>query len=242
MDAGATGVEHDRNHVDVAAAAFHALLILHAAQHGNLITQFSGALELQGHGGFFHAGRQLFAERIAAPFEKHHRMAHVLCVLFRADQADARPLATLDLVLQAGPRAVPVIAVFALANEKGLLQQAQAFANRQRAGIGAEIAALGLLGATVNAQPGEFTVREEYIGIGLIVAQQDVVRRPPFLDQRLLEQQRLGLVGGDGGFDLHDTRDQCGRLGRLTGLAKVTGKTLLEILRLAHVEQTGIGV
>ena len=242
MHAGATGGEHHRDHVDVAGATFHALLVLHAAQHGDLITQFSGALELQGHRGLFHAGRELLAQCIAAAIEKHHRVAHVLGVLLWTDQADAGTFAAFDLVLQARSRAVLVVTVLALANQKGLLQQAQALANRQCTGIRAEIAPLGFLRPPVNAEPWKVAVGEKHIRVGFVVAQQDVVRRPPFLDQGLLEQQCLGLVGGDGGFDLRDTCDQRGRLGCLTGLAKVTGETLLEVFRLADVEQASLAI
>ena len=169
-------------------------------------------------------------------------MAHVFSVFLRTDKSNAGAFAALDLVLQAGSRAVFVVAVLALANQKGLLQQAQAFTNRQGAGIGAEVAPPGLLGTTMDAQTRKLTVGEKHVRVRLIVAQQDVVRRPPFLDQGLLEQQCLGLVGGDGGFDLRDTCDQRGRLGCLTGLAKVTGETLLEVFRLADVEQASLAI
>ncbi len=96
-------------------------------------------------------------------------MTHVFGVLFGVDQLHAWRLAALDLVLQAGPGAVAVVAVLALPHEEGLLQQAQAFADRAGARIGAEVASGLLLGATMNTQSWKFTGREEHIGIGLIV-------------------------------------------------------------------------
>ncbi len=169
-------------------------------------------------------------------------MSYVLGVFLRLDQIYARRLAALDLVLQAGTCAVAVVAVFALAYEESLLQQAQAFADRAGARIGAEVASRLLLRAPVNTQSWKLTGREEHIGIGLIVPQQDVVRRSPLFDQGLLEQQRLGLVGGDGGFDLSDLGHQGGGLRRLARLAEIAGQTLLEILGFADVEKFGLRI
>ncbi|MNM67260.1 hypothetical protein D3C81_787850 [compost metagenome] len=169
-------------------------------------------------------------------------MTHIDGIFLRLDQADTRRLAALDLVLQARPGAVAVIAVFALPNEEGFLQQAQAFTNGPRAGVRPEVLALLLLRAAMNPQPRERSVREEHIRVGLIVAQQDVIRRPPFLDQRLLKQQRFGLVGGDGGFDLDNARHQGSRLRRQAGFAKIAGETLLEVFRLADIQQPGFTV
>ncbi len=84
-------------------------------------------------------------------------MAYIFGVLDWVNQLYARRLTALDLVLQAGPRAVAVVAVFALAHEECLLQQAQAFADSSGARIGAEVASGLLLRATMNAQSWKFT-------------------------------------------------------------------------------------
>ena len=97
--------------------------------------------------------------------------------------------------------------------------------------------ALLLLRTTMDAQAWIGAIREMHIGVGLVIAQEDVVRRSPLLDQGLLEQQRLGLVGGDGGLDLRDLCNQRGSLGRQPGLAEIAGEALLEVLRLADIEQ-----
>lgn len=162
-------------------------------------------------------------------------MPHVLGVLGRLDQIHARPLATLDLVLQAGPGAIAEVAVLTLAHEKGLLQQGETLANGPGAWIGPEITPLPLLRTTVDAQARIRAIGQVHVGIGFVVAQQDVVRRAPLLDQGLLEQQRLGLVGGDGGFNLRDLRHQSGGLRCQPGLAEVAGEALLEVLGLAHI-------
>ncbi|MCY1414599.1 hypothetical protein D9M71_300530 [compost metagenome] len=237
VHAGAARVDEGGHNIHIAAAPFHALLVLHAAQQGDLVAQFGRALEFQAHGSLLHGGVQLIGQLVAAPFQEHHRVAHVLGIHLWVDQADARPLAAFDLILQTRPGTVFEITVFALANLKRLLQQAQAFANGTGAGVWAEILALLLLGAAVDGEARELGVRQEHIRVGFVVTQQDVVRRPPFLDQRLLEQQRFGFIGDDGGFDLGDTRHQGRGLGRQACLAKIAGQALLEVLGLAYIKQ-----
>ncbi len=242
VHAGATGVDESGNDVDVARAALDVLLVLHAPQQGDLIAQLGGFLEIQGHGGLFHLGIELVAQLLAAALQEHYRVAHVLGVFLGLDQADARPLATLDLVLQAWPGAVGVITVLTLAHRKGLLQQAEALADGARAGVGSEVTTLGFLRTTVNTQARELAVGQKHVGVGFIVAQQNVVRRSPLLDQVLLEQQGLGLVGSDGGLDLGDTAHQRGGFRRQAGLAKIAGQALFEVLGLAHIEQPSLRV
>ncbi len=144
VNTGAAGVDECGNNVDIAGSAFHALLVLYPAQQPDLVAQFGRALELEIYRCLFHRGGQLVGQRMAATFEEHHRVAHVFGVDVRLDQPHARRLAAFDLVLQARTGAVPVIAVFALANEKGFLQDAQAFAYGTGTRIWAEILALGL--------------------------------------------------------------------------------------------------
>ncbi len=169
-------------------------------------------------------------------------MTHVFGIHLRLDQPDTRPFAAFDLILQARTRAVLEVAVLALPHLESLLQQTEALANRAGTRVRPEITTLGLLGATMNAQPRKGVVGQKHIGIGLIVTQENVVRGPPLLDEGLLQQQRFGFVARDGGFDLGDARHQRSGLGRVSGLAEVAGKTLLEVLGLADVKQCGFGV
>src|SRR5690606_18552472 len=231
-----------RNNIHIAAASFHALLILNTAQQRDLVTNFGGALEIQRHRGGFHAAGKLFSQRIAAAFEKHHRMAYVLGIFLRIHQPHTWRLAALDLILQAGPGAVAVETVFTLTNKERLLQKTQALADRPCTWVWAEVAPQLFFCPAMDAQTREITAGKKYVGVGLIVTQQNVVRRPPLLDQRLLQQQRLGLVSRDGDFDLSDARYQRRCLRRLPGLAEVARQAFLEVLRLAHVEQLGLGI
>ncbi|MNI49823.1 hypothetical protein D3C73_1044550 [compost metagenome] len=169
-------------------------------------------------------------------------MAHVFGVHLRLHQPYAGRLATLDLVLQARPRAILVVAVLALTHEKGLLQQAEAFADRPGAGIRAEVLALGFLRPAMDAQARKLAIGQKHVGVGFVVAQQDVVGRTPFLDQCLLKQQGFGFVGRNRRFDLGDARHQCGGLRCQPRLAEVTRQAILEVLGLADVEQARLAV
>ncbi len=242
VHAGTARVDERRNHIDIAGAAVHALLILDTAQQGDLITQLGCAFEIQRHRGLLHGCVQLIAQGVAASFKKHDRVTHVFGVHLRLDQPNTRPFATFDLILQARTCAVLEVAVLALPHLKGLLQQAEAFANRAGTRVRPEITALGLFGSPMNTQSRVVTIGQKHIGIGLIVTQQNVVGRPPLLDEGLLQQQRFGFVARDGRFNLGDARHQRSGLGRVSGFAKIAGKTLLEVLGLADVKQCGFGV
>jgi hypothetical protein len=51
------------------------------------------------------------------------------------------------------------------------------------------------------------------VRVGLVVAEQDVVARRLRLDQVVLEQQRLGLGGDDGGLDATIRATMCAMRG-----------------------------
>ncbi|MNL08578.1 hypothetical protein D3C87_1293050 [compost metagenome] len=152
---GAARVDERSDYIDISRPAFHALLVLNPAQQRDLVAQLSGTLELKVDRRLFHAGGQLVCQRIAATFKEHHRVPYIFGIHLRLNQPDTRCLAALDLVLQARTRTVLVIAVFTLANEKCLLQQAQAFANSTGAGIRTEVFALGLFRTAMDAQTRE---------------------------------------------------------------------------------------
>src|SRR5690606_27993904 len=142
--------------------------------------------------------------------QEHYRMADILGVLLLADKAHTGSLAALDLILQTGAQAIAEVAVFALTDLEGLLQQSETLPYRTGTGIGAEIASLGLFRTAVQPQTGIGIVSGEVdIGIEFVVPKQDDERRSVYLDQALYEQQGLGSVGRDRGIDMPDARNQC---------------------------------
>jgi hypothetical protein len=79
------------------------------------------------------------------------------------------------------------------------------------------------------------------VGIRLVVAQADVVRRPVLLDEVLLGEQRLGFVCGRDEVDRFDLAQEL--VGRTRRLARVVGgDPLADRLRLPDVERAAAGV
>src|SRR5690606_39521966 len=121
--------------------------------------------------------------------------ADILDVLLLAEKAHTGSLAALDLILQTGAQAIAEVAVFALTDLEGLLQQSETFPYRTGTRIGAEIASPGLFRTAVQPQPGIGILTGGVdIGIGVVVPKQDVVRWPGELDEALCEARGAGFV------------------------------------------------
>src|SRR5690606_22700402 len=153
MYAGAAWHYRGRDNIDVAGLGIDILLVLDAPQLAYLVAQLRCPLEVEVLGGLFHCLGQLVGQGATAPLEKHNGMADIFAVFLFAYKADTGRLAALDLVLQARPGAVAKIAFLALPDLEGFLQQTETFADGAGAGIGAEIAPLGLLRTAVQTQP-----------------------------------------------------------------------------------------
>ena len=234
----------DRHRVHIAApVGFHVLLLLHRLDGGELVAQFRGPLEIQLLGGFLHLLGEVVADLAAAAGEKIHRHAHLLGVRLAADEIHAGRGAALDLILQARPCAIAEEAVPAVAHAEHLFHQRQGFANAAGAGIGAEIAGAGPALAAMKGNA-RVLVRggDLDIGVGLIVAQQNIVRRAQGLDQRLLKQQRLRLAGGDGGLHAGDTADQRPGFGAGDVFLEIGIQPGAQIPGFPHIEHSAIVV
>lgn len=88
---------------------------------------------------------------------------------------DAGPAATLDLVQQTGARAIGKDRILAGPQPEHLLQQMDAVADGPCRRVRTEIVGPAIRVATKEAKPGEFVAGEDNVGIGLVVAKQDVV-------------------------------------------------------------------
>ncbi len=222
-------------------AAVDELLVQHRLQHAHLIATGRGLLKGEALGGGLHAIREVVDHLARLAVEEARGELHVRSVGGGLDKTDAGRGAALDLVQQAGARAVGEDGVLAGAQLEGLLQQMDALAHRPGVREGAEVArALGE-GAAVVGQARELVGGELDVGVGLVVAEEDVVARREALDEVVLEDQRLGLgaCGGDVHAQhlRHHHRDA--RAG--DGLLEVAGDATLEVLRLADVEHLVVG-
>ena len=235
--AGVGLVEFRRDDVGIAALVGHGLLVLDAPQGGNAVAYDGGFLKLFARGGGFHVSGEFVEEPVALAFEEQLRVVDLSGVVLLRDEADAGRGAALDLVLQAGPGAVAVIAVLALAHLEDFLQYVEAVPGRMGAGVWAVEDALAAPAAAVEGQPGEvLVVGEQDVGVGLVVAQLDVVGGPGLLDEGLFEQQGLGFAVGDGDFDVGHLVDHGQASGVEGCAAEVAADAVAEVGGLADVD------
>ena len=116
--------------------------------------------------------------------------------------ADAGGGATLDLIEQAGAVAVFEHAVFAGAQQENFLQNLNAVANGVAVGVGAEVLVGFLQAAAVVGHLREGMPGEHEVGVGFVVAKQDIVFRRQGLDEVVFENQRFGFGAGYRDFDV----------------------------------------
>ncbi len=189
-----------------------------------------------GRGGFHLPGQALDHLRMPATQEQLGQ-AHVGGVVRLRDQSHAGRLATLDLVHQAGPRAMREHRFLAGAQQKCLLDQLDALAHRQPVGERAEVARFLLESAAMVEQARKLAApRQANVGIGLVVAKQDVVLRRQFLDQGVFEDQRLRFGARRGNFHGRHLLQHQRDARAVAGLVEVGRDALLQVLRLADVE------
>jgi hypothetical protein len=117
----------------------HRLLVPHIRKRGNLVAQFGGPLELKPLGMGQHAQFQRADHGLRLAAKEAAGVRDVLRVIGLGDVPHTGAGAALDLVQQAGARAVGKHRVLARTQAKRLLQQHQRFPDGPRVGIGSEI-------------------------------------------------------------------------------------------------------
>src|SRR5690554_5831842 len=197
MDTHAARLNGTAEHIGISILAADKLLLLYLLQRADLVSQTGCSLELKLLGRQIHLFRKPMHQLLISTFKKLHRMIEILTVRRLADHPHTRGRTALDLVLQAGSRAIAEKTVFTLPDAKHLLQQIQTFSHRTGAGIGSEITPLLAPGTALKANCRVcIPVGYQNIGIGFIVAQQNVVWRTLLLDQVLFQQQRFRFTAG----------------------------------------------
>ncbi len=157
----------------------------------------------------------------------------------RREAVHAGAEAAVDVVLQTRPRAPSVDRDRAVANQEVALDQPQRFA-----GKAAGEKRSGVVGPVLPHAPGNHRAgvglvdREPDVGIGLVVAKQDVVARLVSLDQIVLERQRFAFGIGDD--ELH-VMDRCPHLVQprieIAGILEVTPHAVAKRTRLADIDR-----
>ncbi len=242
LDAETPGVLGDREDVRLLdASRIDALRALDRRKRRNAVSEPRGALELQSFGGLRHLLRQPLAHRAAFSGQKILRLLDENVIVLDRDLAGAGAGAALDLIEQAGTRAVFVKRVRAGAQKKGALQRVQRAIDRPDAGEGTEIIALARARAAMLADlRGAVIARDQNIGERLVVAHQHVEARLQLLDQIGFEQQRVGLGRNRDEHHRRGCGDHARNTVHMAGEARVARDPLPDVLRLADVEHLAV--
>ena len=190
-------------------------------------------------GGLLHLRLLVGLDPAVAAGEEVDDRVDVAAVLLLADVADAGRPAALDVVVEAGAAgAAAGLRALAGAELEQLAEQVERLAHPLGAREGAEVGAAGavLLAGEVDARV-VLVEADRDVGVGLVVAEADVEARPVALDEALLGEQRLGLVGGDQDVEAVDPRGEP----RLAA-GEVRGDPFADRARLADVEQLAVAV
>src|SRR6185436_13790402 len=184
-----------------------------------------------------HLPGQFLDHVVFAPFEEQHGIRHVFRIGPGGDFPGARRGTAVDLVQQAGARAVREDRVLARPQPEYPLQELDALAHRGGVREWPEIAVFPVLGAAVEAQAGKFVPCDHQVGIGLVVAKQDVVARREALDQVVFEEQRLRLGASCGYLHRSDLGQHHLDAGTGDRLVEVGTNAFLQVPRLADVKR-----
>ena len=155
VDAGLPALGHDGKHVGIGVRCLHRLLVQHARQRAKAVTDRGRLLELQFGGELLHPLLQFAHHVVGIAAQKAHRAVDVLRVARRVDQPDAGRAAAVDLVQQAGTRAVREHRVLAGAQPEHLLQQLDAVLDRPGVRVRPEILSAAVDCAAVVRDRGE---------------------------------------------------------------------------------------
>src|SRR5712692_1763973 len=220
--AGQTLLHRDRDDVDVdVVAGVGVQALAHLGERLDLVAVDRRFLVAPRVGGLLHARLDPRERGVAAALEVELRALDVLRVSFGADQSYAGRGAPADLVQQAGPRSVLEHRVLAGAQPEHPLQQLDALAHRARVGKRSEVAVGLVHRAAVKAKAWKFPAAHHQVGIGLVVAKEDVVARRERFDEIVLEDQGFGLGAGDRDLDVGNLRQHHGDARPVLGLLEI---------------------
>ena len=171
------------------------------------------------------------------------RLLDLALIVDLVGMTDTGPGTTLDLVLQAGARAIRQRRVLAVAQLEQALHVVDGVTHRTGARKGAVEDSLTLVGlAAKHGQARKIMLSETDVGITLVVAKQYVVARIQIFDQIILQQQRFAFGAGVDDFDLAYVVDQRHDAGRQSAGAEIACQAFLQVLRLADVNHLVVTV
>ena len=179
------------------------------------------------------------------PFQKKLHVTHRFAVdRGRRQFLHTRTKATLDVVLQTGPRMVARQIHLAGRDQEIAVNEVDNPIRKIGGEVGSVVAAAVLAQAAGYVHAREALSESELdVGIGLVVAEQNVEARLLLFDQVIFERERLFVVGDDDVVDVHRFAHQCSRLGvGPTAFVKIRTDPRAQVLRLADVDDFPFGV
>ena len=233
---------------DVGIAAAHDLdrgRLLELLQPAERVAMLAGALEVLPRGGRRHQLADAMADVLGPSLEEGEHLVDHGPVVGLGLPADAGRLAAADVIVEAGPLA-PLTGevVAAAADGVDAAHDGQRAAQLGHIGERAEVAGPTEVAAAGDEHPGErLPGRDRDGGVALVVLEPDVEAGAVFLDEVVLEQQRLRLGGGHHGLDVGDEAAEQDVLGRGDGIAgEVAAHARAQPLGLAHVEHLALRI
>ncbi len=231
----------------------HRLFVQHAGQRRHLVAQLGGLFKFELLGMRHHTCAQCVQHLLCLAAQKLLRTGHVLPIRLGADQVHAGAGAALDLVQQAGPRAIVEHRVLTGAQAEHLLQQQDGFLHPPGIGKRPEVVVALFRRAPVvrhtrkhlrarHPRAGCAAAGDLEVGVTLVIPEQDVVLRVLRLDEVVFQQQRLGLGAHHRGLHPHDLADHVADTRAAMGLLEVVGHPLLEVACLAHIQQLAVRI
>ncbi len=248
---------HVQDHeLDVAALPVHAdhvlvelvgaddLLALEAdLDRPKLVADPGRGLEFEGLGRALHAGLESLDELAVAAAQEQADVPDLLGVDRRVDLVDAGGRAALDLILEAGPLAMLEHEVGAGPELEVAVDHAQGMSGRARRVVGAEVAGpvLADVADDLELGPGAVGV-EAQDQVLLVVAKFDVEAGLVPLDEVVLEQHRLLVVGGDDRLDVAEELAQTGDELACVVAVEVLAYAQTQTPSLAHIDDATLAV
>jgi hypothetical protein len=222
-----------------------ALLLLELMHGRELVPQARGGFELLSFGSGHHARSQRALQLRVAAFKKQLCIADgVLVGLGRGEAFNARAEAAVNIVLQAGARMVAREIDLATGQKKTAVNELD-YAISQIAGEVRPIISRAVFAqAARHENLGEAVGQGELdVGVGLVVAQQNVEARLALLDEIVFERECFVLVGDEDGLNIDGLAHQrAGFCVGLRGFQQIGAHARAQVVGLAHIDDLALGV
>ena len=233
-------------HVGVIAfCRSHPLSFLQLLDGRNQITIACCALIFLDRRRLLHTRTQRTSQIRRTPFQKHFHVAHSFLIGLRSGQIlNAGSQTAFDVVLQTRARVKSCQVHLARGDQKMPVDQVRDAIRKIRGKVWAIVLAAIFAQPPRHIHPRPALAQGQlHIGIGLVVAQQDVEPRLALFDEVVLQRQSLFVVGNNDVIDIDGLAHQSPGLGVLpSSLMKVAGNPAAEILGLPHVDDLTLGV